>query len=342
MEWPSGGEGGEEAEEGETGEGRPIQEEEPTNTLILSNLPAEFFVPSVCSALLSLLNAYGPMVRWTPLASAGRAVVIFERSQDAEMAKRSLDRLLLPFQEVGIGEEDTEADLTPRRAGQEEVYDESSGGGGTPFLKVVYGRFTSPTETQPSSLSVPSTDKNFLISPPGSPPVGWEPIREDPPNRDTLAEDLMRALGELRDTQSHIRSHKPRFWGCGGEEGGRGETTTRNGGGPPHPPPEVILLAVSETEEDGILPGVTVQSMDAEEEGDEGSKDGRGRTPPRFSISSVKATVESMRGPTTSTGASSGSLGGQRDEGEDGEIGGGLGWGQGGKRITPTSRPPLA
>jgi hypothetical protein len=44
---------------------------------------------------------------------------------------------------------------------------------------------------------VPDTDKNFLISPPGSPPVGWEQIREDPPNLDTLADDLVRALESL-------------------------------------------------------------------------------------------------------------------------------------------------
>lgn len=41
-------------------------------------------------------------------------------------------------------------------------------------------------------------EKNFLISPPGSPPVGWEPIREDPPNSTPLAADLVIALRKLQ------------------------------------------------------------------------------------------------------------------------------------------------
>jgi hypothetical protein len=40
-------------------------------------------------------------------------------------------------------------------------------------------------------------EKNFLISPPGSPPVGWEQVKEDPPNPTPLAADLMNALKRL-------------------------------------------------------------------------------------------------------------------------------------------------
>lgn len=47
-------------------------------------------------------------------------------------------------------------------------------------------------------LRPPPIEKNFLISPPGSPPIGWEQIREEPPNATPLADDLIVALRKLK------------------------------------------------------------------------------------------------------------------------------------------------
>ncbi|KAJ9092654.1 hypothetical protein QFC21_006718 [Naganishia friedmannii] len=51
---------------------------------------------------------------------------------------------------------------------------------------------------QTAYLAPPPITKNFLISPPGSPPEGWEPIIEEPPNDKTLAEDLAGALEKVQ------------------------------------------------------------------------------------------------------------------------------------------------
>lgn len=302
-----------------------------TNTLILSNLPVEFFIPHICSLLLSLLNTYGPMVRWTPLPSVGRAVVVFKDSEGAAMAKAGLDRLVLPFEDSDV-------------QGVERACDEDDG----TILRAIFGPITDAAK-EPETLAVPTTDKNFLISPPGSPPVGWEPIREDPPNRDTLAEDLMKALADLRDTGSHIQSHQPRVWGESRSDEPKAERTS---GGAESPQ---VILAPSTApamrafqpawlrgagqdaeanhgdDEQIELPGVTVQSFD----GDQGEEQGGGaKLYNGFSISSVKATVESMRGPVVHLGGAGTGLDARSGLGP--ELGGGS------RRITPTSRPPLS
>ena len=336
MQWPDSDDDGAETPSLEGGEDRTARNinvttdrTSATNTLILSNLPVEFFIPHICSLLLSLLNTYGPMVRWTPLPSVGRAVVVFEDSEGAAMAKAGLDRLVLPFEDSDV-------------QGVERASEEDDG----TILRAIFGPITDPT-TEPETLAVPTTDKNFLISPPGSPPVGWEPIREDPPNRDTLADDLMKALADLRDTGSHIESHKPRIWG---ESNSDEQKPERGSGGAGTP--EVILApstappmrafqpawlrggqeAEQTNEDEQIeLPGVTVQSFDGDDE-DQNGAGGGSKLYNGFSISSVKATVESMRGPMQLSGSSNGM---DADSGLGDELGGAS------RRITPTSRPPL-
>lgn len=57
-------------------------------------------------------------------------------------------------------------------------------------------------------LQPPISNKNFLISPPGSPPVGWESIHEEPPNATPLADDLMEALRKVHLQQRSSERRK--------------------------------------------------------------------------------------------------------------------------------------
>ena len=64
-------------------------------------------------------------------------------------------------------------------------------------------------------------ERNFLISPPGSPPVGWEQTHEEPPNEVPLAEDLQRALEQLRARRE--QEDRDREEGAGGASGDMSE-----------------------------------------------------------------------------------------------------------------------
>lgn len=279
---------------------------EPTNSLILVHLPDEIFThPPLAASLLDLLHAFGELASWTPLPSFGRALIVYEVVQGARRAKEALDWLPL-IEEGGMDEDDARPEKGPTSYKLES--------------KNVLRAYFGPQTTLPlhqhgdgmDHLEVPTTDRNFLISPPGSPPVGWEPIKEDPPNRETLADDLIRALGSLRDKGLGVQGHHPRPL--------REAQTTKDAAC--LPPPSLVIepsratvrsrhpltrRSPGEPDEETIsVPGVVVQSMDCEDDEEDGALHERANK--GLSISSVKATIESM----------------QHHE-----------------RITPTGRPPL-
>lgn len=63
-------------------------------------------------------------------------------------------------------------------------------------VKVYFGQPTS-IETKDEHLPLPDAGKLFFISPPPSPPHGWEMKLEDAPNKQVHAEDLAEALAKL-------------------------------------------------------------------------------------------------------------------------------------------------
>jgi len=130
----------------------------------------------------------GSVYSWVALKSLKRAIVVFYKPGDAERARQASDRFCFPptastpespacfpWCAYSIGPRPT------KRASARNVDsdDESA-------------IFESPFHLRP-----PVTERNFLNSPPGSPPVGWEQTHEEPPEV-PLAEDLQRALEQLR------------------------------------------------------------------------------------------------------------------------------------------------
>jgi hypothetical protein len=61
----------------------------------------------------------------------------------------------------------------------------------------------SPRTEEDSHLHVPPLEKQFLISPPTSPPVGWEQPKEDKPAVDY---DLLSAMASLSPGKTFLMS----------------------------------------------------------------------------------------------------------------------------------------
>jgi hypothetical protein len=63
-------------------------------------------------------------------------------------------------------------------------------------VRVYFGAHTEFSSTD-QHLQAPKSDRLFFISPPPSPPHGWEIRNEEPPNKEVHAEDLAHALARL-------------------------------------------------------------------------------------------------------------------------------------------------
>lgn len=73
-------------------------------------------------------------------------------------------------------------------------------------VRIYFGAETKISADEDQHLKAPMADKQFFISPPPSPPHGWEMRNEGPPNKEVHAEDLAVALARLHARDQHYQS----------------------------------------------------------------------------------------------------------------------------------------
>lgn len=135
----------------------------PSNTLIVTNLQAlEIFTAANLESIQQAINQHAKIHTFSPLKSFRRVIVSFYTVEDAIAIRQVLDG------ETVLGER----------------------------VRVYFGTETK-IEQQDQHLQAPQSNKLFFISPPPSPPVGWEMRNEEPPNKEVHAEDLADALAKL-------------------------------------------------------------------------------------------------------------------------------------------------
>lgn len=167
----------------------------PSNTLLITNLgdPAIFTAVNL-ESITQAINAHAPIHTFSPLKSMRRIIVTFTSTEDAISVRSVLDG------ENVLGYR----------------------------VRVYFGantRIDDPEEEH--YLQAPKSSRLFFISPPPSPPVGWEMRNEGPPNKDVHAEDLASALANLQARpsadealyqNSGIAGHDRRVSNGGGEQ----------------------------------------------------------------------------------------------------------------------------
>jgi hypothetical protein len=135
----------------------------PSNTLLVTNLQApEIFASSNLESIHKAINEHAAIYTFSPLKSMRRIICTFFSTDDALKIRQVLDG------EYVLGNR----------------------------VRVYFGAETR-IEQGDQHLQAPKSDKLFFISPPPSPPMGWEMRDEEPPNKEVHAEDLAAALSRL-------------------------------------------------------------------------------------------------------------------------------------------------
>ncbi|KAI6245529.1 hypothetical protein HI914_06462 [Erysiphe necator] len=136
-----------------------------SNTLIITNIENSLvFRNENLLTVKALIHNLTPIHSWAPLKSFRRIIVSFFDINSAIQIRQLIES------EAMLGER----------------------------CKVYFGHPT-PIEAKEAHLNLPDAGKLFFISPPPSPPHGWENRLEDAPNKQVVAEDLAKALKNIRD-----------------------------------------------------------------------------------------------------------------------------------------------
>ncbi|TQV97767.1 hypothetical protein V2A60_006506 [Cordyceps javanica] len=135
----------------------------PSNTLLFTNLDnLDIFRADKLQSLRDLINRTATIHAFAPLKSFRRIVVSFYDVESAVSIRKIWDGEAIMGQRV----------------------------------RIYFGHPTS-VQSKPDHLALPDAGKLFFISPPPSPPHGWEVRLEDAPNKMVHADDLAEALARL-------------------------------------------------------------------------------------------------------------------------------------------------
>ncbi|KAL6248049.1 hypothetical protein RBB50_005397 [Rhinocladiella similis] len=136
----------------------------PSNTLLITRLEDDkIFHPASLATIRQHINEIAPLNSFSPLKSLCRIICSFYDTDSAIRVRQAIDGTAIL---------------------------------GSSVAKCYFGEPT-PIGDEKKYLNRPDAGRLFFISPPPSPPVGWEMKHEDPPNREVHAEDLASKLQKL-------------------------------------------------------------------------------------------------------------------------------------------------
>lgn len=143
-----------------------VQPANPSNTLLITNLDdPSIFAPHNIASIRQTIESQGfTLYAFSPLKSFRRVIAVFHTIEHATELRRILDGETLFGHRV----------------------------------RVYFGEhFELSAADKDQHLAAPKSDKLFFISPPPSPPGGWEMRNEEAPNTNVHADDLAVALNKI-------------------------------------------------------------------------------------------------------------------------------------------------